>query len=101
MGNWRLNTMTFYVVQIYPSPKVEFLLPCNGTTKVHALTHNGNIELAYDRNINDIHIGDLIDCRVKRSNPLERARVVQVNKKVGTCSVLYINEDEDYFESTI
>jgi len=87
--------------ETYPSPGVELLLPCNESTKVHALTHNGDIALAYDKDIKSIHAGDLVDCRVKRSHPLERARVVSANKNEGTCSVIFINQEEDCFEPNI
>ena len=87
--------------ETYPSPGVELLLPCNETTKVHALTENGDIVLAYDKDVKSILAGDLVDCREKRSHPLERARVININENEGTCSVIFINQEEDCFESNI
>ena len=87
--------------ETFPSKGVELLLPCTGATKVYAATNSKGTTIAYDKNVNNVHTGDLVDCRLKLSGVFGRARVVQINRNEETCSVLFFNKKVAIFESSI
>ena len=76
---------------MFPEAGVQ-LLDSDCNDRVMAWTDDG-VQLAYDKNVRKICLGDLVDCRVQVNQPFIRGRVAQIDHDTKSCCVVLTNHE--------